>query len=430
MDLLDRARRRPLQGRLLILLIVAAITLAAVVLPAATVAEPAPATSASGVPLESASPEPSPSPSEEPLPTAITSVLSGTSVVYGATITVSGAVTPATEGQDVIIFLAGVAVADAATGADGSYSAEFIPRRSGEVVARLAADGAASLPQQLAVRPKVTITHGTPVPFLPLRYVITVAPSSYAGTVSTAVWHNGVKAATVKTRVTEGKAVQQLPLRGVGLFTLKTTLPPGNGLAGRSIENGVRAKTVTLRVGSSGPHVRGLLTALKALGIRVPYVGTKLNADCGDAVMAFQKAYRLPRTYVVDADDWRKLDTAKKIKPRYSTPYDHLEVDKTRQILLMVRGGSLRGLIAVSTGATGNTPEGSFRIQQKHPYTTTWLGPGILYRTMGFHGNFAIHGYRPVPPYPASHGCIREPMWVAAWIYDRSFVGERLYIYR
>jgi hypothetical protein len=34
-----------------------------------------------------------------------------------------------------------------------------------------------------------------------------------------------------------------------------------------------------------------------------------------------------------------------------------------------------------------------------------------------------------VPPYPASHGCIREPLWVAAWVYDRSYVGEQLHVY-
>jgi lipoprotein-anchoring transpeptidase ErfK/SrfK len=48
---------------------------------------------------------------------------------------------------------------------------------------------------------------------------------------------------------------------------------------------------------------------------------------------------------------------------------------------------------------------------------------------MTFHGNFAIHGYYSVPVYPASHGCVRVPMWLADWLYDRSFVGERVYVY-
>ena len=43
---------------------------------------------------------------------------------------------------------------------------------------------------------------------------------------------------------------------------------------------------------------------------------------------------------------------------------------------------------------------------------------------MGFIGDFAIHGYAPVPPYPASHGCVREPIWACYWVYDHSWVGE------
>ena len=95
---------------------------------------------------------------------------------------------------------------------------------------------------------------------------------------------------------------------------------------------------------------------------------------------------------------------------------------------MVVKGGKPFGIICVSTGATDNTPEGSFHIQQKHPFTTSGFG-GILVRTMGFIGDFAIHGYAPVPPYPASHGCVREPIWACYWVYDHSCVGEALYIY-
>lgn len=48
---------------------------------------------------------------------------------------------------------------------------------------------------------------------------------------------------------------------------------------------------------------------------------------------------------------------------------------------------------------------------------------------MTFHGNFAIHGWADVPRYPASHGCVRVPIWAADWLYDRSPVGERVYVY-
>ena len=129
------------------------------------------------------------------------------------------------------------------------------------------------------------------------------------------------------------------------------------------------------------------------------------------------------------AADWRKLDTARIIRAAHKSPATHIEIDKTRQILMIVKGGVPYGIIAVSTGRTGNTPVGTFHILWKAPSTSTWLGSAILWRTMDFHGNFAMHGYPEVPPYPASHGCVREPMWVANWTYVHSWVGETVYIH-
>lgn len=395
-----------------------------VLLPAAVAlgASPEPAASqgtAGGSPVPAAEPSP---------PTTITCVLSSASVVYGSGITVSGVVEPIAAGQDVAIAFDGADVATAVTDAAGAYTADISPRRSGDVIARVVADGTPSEPQHVVVKPSVTVVRGTPVPFLSLRFVVKVEPSAYAGVVTARVVHRGKLVATVRGRCRDGRVVLKTPLRGIGRFDVTFALAAASGLGARSVDRRVDAKWHGLSVGSSGPAVKGLLTALNRLKIRVPGIGTRFTSACKDAVMAFQKAYRLPRTYAVGYDDWRKLDGAVPVKPRYSGPVTHLEVDKGRQILMVVRSGKVYGLIAVSTGATGNTPEGAFRIQQKHPYTTSGYG-GILFRTMGFVGNFAIHGYVPVPPYPASHGCIREPMWAAPWVYDRSFVGERLYVY-
>ena len=41
----------------------------------------------------------------------------------------------------------------------------------------------------------------------------------------------------------------------------------------------------------------------------------------------------------------------------------------------------------------------------------------------------AIHGYRSVPAYPASHGCIRSPISDARFIYDWLQLGMSLYVY-
>ena len=379
--------------------------------------------------VAAASSSPTSTPTPEPSPaTSITCALTPATVVFGDVVTVSGVVTPAVAGQEVAVALAGVRAATAVTDGSGAFSVKITPQRSGDIVARLLADGTQSEARHLVVKPKVTVTHGTATPFLSLQYVVRVEPSTYGGTVTAVVEHRGATVATVKAAVRAGKAVLQVPLRGVDKFVVTLSLPAADGLGARSLESTVRAKGERVATGSSGARVRGLLTALSRLHIRVPYVGTTFNAQCADAVMAFQKAYGLSRTYVFDSDDWRKLDGAKPVKPRYSGPSTHIEVDKGRQILMVVKNGAVYGLIAVSTGATGNTPEGSFHIQQKHPYTTSGFG-GILLRTMGFIGDFAIHGYAPVPPYPASHGCIREPLWVADWTYNQSWVGEQLYVY-
>lgn len=383
----------------------------------------------------SASPSPSPSPSAtpEPSPTptpaiGVTCAASLSSVVYGQEVTVTGAVQPAVAGQEVAVSLGGLRLGSALTDEGGAYSLTVTPRSSGDLVAQLA-DGTRSAPTRLVVKPKVSLFHATPVPFTTLPLTVKVAPAAYRGTVTAVVTHRGATVATVKAATRDGRAVLRLPLRGVGAFAVRLSLPGADGLGARSAQTTVQVSGGRVAVGSSGARVRVLLTQLARLRFRVPYVGSTFNSQCADAVMAFQKAYGLPRSYVFGADDWRRLETAKVIKPRFAGPSTHLEVDKRRQILMVVKGGSPHGIIAVSTGATGNTPEGSFTIRTKYPSTTSGYG-GVLFRTMGFYADFAIHGYSPVPPYPASHGCVREPMWAAQWVYDQSWVGERLYIYR
>lgn len=63
---------------------------------------------------------------------------------------------------------------------------------------------------------------------------------------------------------------------------------------------------------------------------------------------------------------------------------DHVEVDKTRQVMLDVHGGAVVRVVHASTGATGNTPLGRWQVYRKvpgfdwvlydaHPYGTTVL---------------------------------------------------------
>jgi hypothetical protein len=359
----------------------------------------------------------------------ITCSLSAASVLYGATVTVSGTVSPAAADLDVAIAVGGVDVGTVKTDASGQFSAALEAKASGAVSARLVSEGVTSSPAALTVLPKISTTHATAFPFLGMLATVTVTPASYNGVVTTKVIHHGKVIATLKAKCSGGKVKYNVPVRGIGAFTLRMSLPAAAGLGSRSVDSSFNAAIKVLKAGSKGQMVKGMLSQLQKLAVRVPGVGTTFTAACNDSVMAFQKAYRLKRTYVFDTDDWKKLDTATLIKPKYSSPSTHIEIDKTRQILMVVKGGVVRGYLPVSTGLTNNTPTGAFNIQQMHPTTVPLYGSGVLTWVMGFIGNFAVHGYPEVPTYPASHGCVREPLWVAYWTYTQSFVGERIYLY-
>jgi lipoprotein-anchoring transpeptidase ErfK/SrfK len=90
-----------------------------------------------------------------------------------------------------------------------------------------------------------------------------------------------------------------------------------------------------------------------------------------------------------------------------------------------VRRGKVVRIVHVSTGATGNTPVGKWHVYSK----VAGLLPDGMYYSSFFTGAFAIHGYASVPPWPASHGCVRTPMWFAPGFYNRWSVGTTVYIF-
>jgi lipoprotein-anchoring transpeptidase ErfK/SrfK len=53
----------------------------------------------------------------------------------------------------------------------------------------------------------------------------------------------------------------------------------------------------------------------------------------------------------------------------------------------------------------------------------------VLYYPTYFVRGFAIHGYPSVPAYPASHGCVRVPLWVAPRLYAMNSYGAAVYVY-
>lgn len=364
----------------------------------------------------------------------VTLALDRARAAYGATVTATGTITPAAEGASVVIErLNGGGTWDpvggATTDAAGAFSAAFVAEARGPVRARAEASGALSPEQPLSVVPKVEVNRPRGRAFLGARLVAFVAPLAYEGRVVVRVRKYDRTVGRASGLVNDGALRVRIPTPGLGRFSVRLSFPESGDVDAVTVFTRARASARTLAVGARGSDVRALEKRLRQLRFRVSGVNQYFTYTTFDSVVAFQKGYGLPRTGVVGSRTWGMLGKARILKPKYARPTPHIEVDKSRQILMVVRRGAVDSIIPISSGATGNTPVGAFRILWKAPATGTWLGSAILYRTMTFHGNFAIHGYSSVPVWPASHGCVRVPMWLADWLYDQSPVGERVYVY-
>jgi lipoprotein-anchoring transpeptidase ErfK/SrfK len=166
---------------------------------------------------------------------------------------------------------------------------------------------------------------------------------------------------------------------------------------------------------------------------RLHYVapsGPHFDARMLDAVYAFQKVQGLPRTGIADARFWRALANPRRPSPRHAAPANHIEVNKGLQVLYVVQHSQIALIVPISTAGVAGafTPVGRFAVYRKvGGFDPSPLG--TLYDPMYFTGGYAIHGNPSVPPYPASHGCVRVPMWVAPFLYRTIPYGETVYVY-
>ena len=88
--------------------------------------------------------------------------------------------------------------------------------------------------------------------------------------------------------------------------------------------------------------------------------------------------------------------------------------------------GEVEEIFHVSTGKPSTpTLPGNFHVWSKQGGTNR---DGMYYSSF-FDGNRALHGYPDVPPYAASHGCVRIPFWNALWVYDHAPIGIQVLVY-
>ncbi len=240
----------------------------------------------------------------------------------------------------------------------------------------------------------------------------TVDLSAAATVYQRKVWSTGALAST--THLVEFCLSESTPAGtalSVDAFDLQGTLPSSSAL--------------------TSSEIKWAEQRLADLSYRPGSIDGEYDTQTRSAVVAFQKWEGLSRTGAIDAATWKRLQYARRPAPtRAGTTTPWIEVDKTKQVLLLCKNGYVIWTIPVSTGNASIgvvTPSGTFAIWCKD----TALGPcywglGVTYYQ---ESSIAIHGYPNVPTYPASHGCVRTQIWDQDALWPAVFIGTKVYIY-
>ncbi|MDO5500385.1 MAG: L,D-transpeptidase family protein [Propionibacteriaceae bacterium] len=174
-----------------------------------------------------------------------------------------------------------------------------------------------------------------------------------------------------------------------------------------------------LRRGSTGADIVALQERLNQLGFWIGPADGNFGDQTRQGVIAAQKAAGIPTDGIVGPITADALARGVTLRPR-TTSGRALEVDKARQLLLVVADGRVERVYNTSTGGdyvywnpgsgryeNAETPAGTFTVgRQVDGWDPGYLG--AIYRPHYFNGGVAVHGTRhDVTDTPESHGCVR-----------------------
>jgi hypothetical protein len=177
---------------------------------------------------------------------------------------------------------------------------------------------------------------------------------------------------------------------------------------------------------------------LSDLGYWTGAVDGLLDRKTRSALIAFQKWQGRPLTGQLTPDELDAIRISEAPGAR-ELGYAHVEVDLDHQVLLLVDDSDGIRVLPISSGSgepfvddgqtsIAYTPRGRFLVYDKE---IGWgHGPlGSVYYANFISGGVAIHGSPSVPKQPASHGCIRIPMFAAREVSKLLTVGTIVLVY-
>jgi hypothetical protein len=237
------------------------------------------------------------------------------------------------------------------------------------------------------------------------------------------------------------KRVHRVPGKGVARATLRTKklIKPGRYSArvihqqsqrlraARGSSGNFRPRFPSLSASDSGNGVALFHDLLREQGYGNAPGGSDFNEATARAVLAFRKVNRMSRTSQATSEVFKKLASGTgDFQLAHPEAGKHVEVDISRQVLVLARKGKPQYTYHISSGAPGTPSDrGQFRFYSKQP---GYNNVGMYY-SVYYNGGEATHGYHSVPTYPASHGCLRNPIPDSIFIYNWIDLGDPIWVY-
>ena len=196
----------------------------------------------------------------------------------------------------------------------------------------------------------------------------------------------------------------------------------------------------SLQYGDRGDQVLAVQQRLSELGYWLGKPDGHFGGLTQQAVFALQKAAGISRDGIVGPQTKAALQAG--TRPGARVGGTGVEIDLSRQLLLIVRDGSVVRILNTSTGngepyvsggtqKTARTPTGTFRVYRMVDALEE-AELGQLYRPAYYDRGFAVHGSPSIPPWPASHGCARvsNSAMDSIWANALMSVGTTVNVYR
>lgn len=217
------------------------------------------------------------------------------------------------------------------------------------------------------------------------------------------------------------------PLVDAGKYKVRVRKAATGGQVGGSAKSkDFKLSFPDLDPGDSGPAVAVFNDLLRKRG----YFNTDKSgygSHTERAVMAFRKVNGMARNFQATPGIFQILAAGKGgFSVQYPNAGKHVEVDISHQVMALSDGGEAKYVFHIATGAAATpSDQGAFTFYSKDPGYNS-LG---MYYSVYYNRGEATHGYASVPPYPASHGCIRNPIPDSVFIYNWIDLGDKMYVY-